>query len=244
MASTLELQKQQVAKRALDLVLDSAKPDRPIGVGTGSTAECFIDLLGSVRDRFGGAVASSERSALRLESQGIRVLDLNAVDSLTLYVDGADELTADLALVKGGGGALTREKIVAAVAERFICIADSSKLVARLGGFPLPVEVIPMARAYVERALLALCGPKATVRQRGLAAGNPFKTDNGNVILDVAGLEVADPLALEAEIESIVGVVASGLFARRRADVVLLGGAAGVRELWPGASPDWDSHLG
>ncbi|MEO7404517.1 MAG: ribose-5-phosphate isomerase RpiA [Burkholderiales bacterium] len=209
--------KRAVARKAIDYVI----PGEIVGVGTGSTANLFIDALASIRDRIPAAVASSERTAERLRGHGIRVLDLNEVASMPVYIDGADEVTADLAMVKGGGGALTREKIVSAVAHRFVCIADGSKLVPTLGAFPLPVEVIPMARAYVARELAKLGGvPK-------LREG--FTTDNGNVILDVSGLEILDPAALEAHINNIVGVVTNGLFAQRGADVLLLGETAGVR---------------
>lgn len=194
-----------------------------IGVGTGSTANCFIDELISVRNRIDAAVASSEASASRLHAGGIRVVDLNSVDSLPVYVDGADEITAHMHMIKGGGGALTREKIVAAVADKFVCIADDSKLVDVLGTFPLPVEVIPMARGYVARELVRLGGHPQ------LREG--FTTDNGNVILDVRGLSILDPVELEASLNQITGIVTNGLFARRGADVALLGGAQGVREL-------------
>ena len=194
-----------------------------IGVGTGSTANCFIDELVSVRSRFEAAVASSEASASRLKAGGIPVVDLNSVDFLPVYVDGADEITSNMHMIKGGGGALTREKIVAAVADKFVCIADDSKLVDVLGAFPLPVEVIPMARGYVARELVRLGGHPQ------LREG--FTTDNGNVILDVRGLSILDPVELEATINQFTGVVTNGLFAHRGADVALLGGAQGVREL-------------
>jgi ribose 5-phosphate isomerase A len=193
-----------------------------IGVGTGSTADCFIDELAPLRDRIPGAVASSERSARRLAAAGIALLDLNDVDDLAVYVDGADEIDAGFAMIKGGGGALTREKIVAAVARTFVCIADESKLVGTLGRFPLPVEVIPMARAHVARQLAALGG------EPRLRAG--FTTDNGNLILDVHGLAIRAPEELEQRIDAIAGVVTNGLFARRGADILLLGTADGVRE--------------
>jgi len=198
-------------------------PDTVVGVGSGTTADRFIDELGRVKERFRGAVASSERSAARLRGHGVRVLDLNDVDELPVYVDGADEVAGSLAMIKGGGGALTREKIVAAVARTLVCIADESKLVSELGRFPLPVEVIPMARAYVAREIVKLGG------EPRLRAG--FTTDNGNVILDVAGLAIPDPVVLETALNNIVGVVSNGLFARRGADVLLLGTAAGVRTL-------------
>ena len=197
--------------------------DAIVGVGSGSTADRFIDELARVKARFRGAVAASERSAARLRAHGIPLFDLNDVDELPVYVDGADEVTERLAMIKGGGGALTREKIVAAVARTFVCIADESKLVAALGRFPLPVEVIPMARAHVAREIGKLGG---TPRLR---AG--FTTDNGNEILDVAGLTITDPVALETALNNIVGVVTNGLFARRGADVLLLGTPAGVRTL-------------
>ncbi len=194
-----------------------------VGVGTGSTADFFIAELAKVRQRIRGAVASSEKTAGRLRALGVPLFDLNDVEELPVYVDGADEVTGQLAMIKGGGGALTREKIVAAVAGRFVCIADESKLVGVLGRFPLPVEVIPTARAYVARELARL-GGRPRLREG-------FVTDNGNVILDVAGLEIRDPVALETELDHLVGVVTSGLFARRGADVLLLGTPGGVRTL-------------
>ena len=211
--------KQAVAKAAIDYVV----PGAIIGVGTGSTANFFIDELGRIKDRIPAAVASSEATAKRLAGHGIRVLDLNEVSELSVYVDGADEITADMAMLKGGGGALTREKIVAAVAQKFVCIADASQLVQTMGRFPLPVEVIPMARAYVARELAKLGGEPV------LRAG--FTTDNGNLILDVKGLSITEPKALETRINAIVGVVTNGLFALRGADVALLAGADGVRTL-------------
>jgi ribose 5-phosphate isomerase A len=194
-----------------------------LGVGTGSTANYFIAELARIRGRLAGAVASSEATAARLKALGIPVLDLNEVEELPVYVDGADEVTRALAMIKGGGGALTREKIVAAAARTFVCIADRTKLVETLGRFPLPVEVIPMARAYVARELRRLGGAPE------LRAG--FVTDNGNLILDVRGLEIAEPAELESEINQIAGVVANGLFARRGADVLLLGTERGVETL-------------
>jgi len=209
--------KQAVAAAAIERLPSNAV----IGVGTGSTANCFIDALAARKDTILGTVASSEASAERLRKHGIPVLELNAVESLPVYVDGADEIDAHLAMIKGGGGALTREKIVAAVAEVFICICDQSKLVARLGRFPLPIEVIPMARAHVERIVRKLGGePK-------LRAG--FTTDNGNLILDVHDLTIADAVALESELDHVAGAVTNGLFARRGADVLLLGTPTGVR---------------
>ncbi len=208
--------KQAVARAALAHVV----PDAIVGVGTGSTANCFIDALAEMKDRIPAAVASSEATKKRLQGHGIKVLDLNEVASIPVYVDGADEVNARLHMIKGGGGALTREKIVAAVADKFVCIADASKKVEVMGRFPLPVEVIPMARAHVARQLAKLGGtPK-------LREG--FVTDNGNVILDVHGLAISEPELLEAEINQIVGVVTNGLFALRGADVLLLGTAGGV----------------
>ena len=211
--------KAAVAREAMRYVVE----DTIIGVGTGSTANCFIDELALKKGRIRGAVASSEQTAARLRGHGIRVLELNDVDDLPVYVDGADEVTSELAMVKGGGGALTREKIVAAVAQKFVCIADESKLVSTLGRFPLPIEVIPMARAYVARELAKL-GGTSKVRKG-------FTTDNGNIIIDISGLAIADPYWLEARINGIAGVVTVGLFAHRGADVLLLGTPAGVRTL-------------
>jgi len=197
-----------------------------IGIGTGSTANCFIDLLAGIRAQIEATVASSEASAERLRAHGIPVFDLNAVDGIDIYVDGADEANSALELVKGGGGALTREKIVAAVAREFVCIADESKLVTRLGAFPLPVEVIPMARSHVGRELLKL-GADPVYRQ-GVV------TDNGNIIIDAYGLQITNARGLEERINNITGVVCNGLFARRPADVLLLAGQGGVRELRAG----------
>ncbi len=194
-----------------------------VGVGTGSTANFFIDELARIKGRLEGAVASSEATSARLKAAGVRVFDLNSVDELPVYVDGADEITRHLHMIKGGGGALTREKIVAAVASKFVCIADEAKLKDVLGAFPLPVEVIPMARSYVARELVRL-GGHPELRQG-------FTTDNGNIILDVRGLAIVNPVALEGEINQIVGVVTNGLFARRGADVLLLGTRDGVRTL-------------
>ncbi|MPZ47578.1 MAG: ribose-5-phosphate isomerase RpiA [Betaproteobacteria bacterium] len=209
--------KQAVAAAAVREVPD----DAIVGVGTGSTANCFIDALAARKERIRAAVASSQASAQRLRKAGIAVLDLNEVDELPLYVDGADEIDASLAMIKGGGGALTREKIVAAVARRFVCIADESKRVQKLGRFPLPIEVIPMAHAYVAREI-AKFGGEPRLRAS-------FVTDNGNLILDVYGLEIAEPARLESELNQIAGVVANGLFARRPADLLLLGTQEGVR---------------
>jgi ribose 5-phosphate isomerase A len=216
---TQDEQKRAAAREAVKHVVDGGV----VGVGTGSTAEFFIAELANLRHRLRGAVASSERTATRLRALGIPLLDLNELDDLSVYVDGADEVTERLAMIKGGGGALTREKVVAAVARRFVCIADESKLVGVLGKFPLPVEVIPMARAHVARQLARLGG---TPRLR-----EGFVTDNGNVILDVAGLAIDDPVALEGALDHIVGVVTNGLFARRGADILLLGTRTGVRTL-------------
>ena len=211
--------KQAVAREAIKHVVE----DAVIGVGTGSTANLFIDELARMKNRIAGAVASSERSAERLKGHGIRVLDLNSVNELPVYIDGADEITEHLAMIKGGGGALTREKIVAAVAKKFVCIADESKLVPVLGKFPLPVEVISMARAYVARQMVKLGG------QPKLREG--FATDNGNIVLDVWGLSILNPVELEATVNNIAGVVTNGLFARRGADVLLLGTKTGVRTI-------------
>lgn len=194
-----------------------------VGVGTGSTANYFIDELARIKHKIEGAVASSDVTAQRLKSHGIEVLDLNNVIDLPVYVDGADEITEHLHMIKGGGGALTREKIVAAVARKFICITDQSKLVNILGNFPLPIEVIPMARSYVAREIVLLGG------QPALRQG--FITDNGNVILDIYGLRIMNPVELEATLNQITGVVTNGLFARRSADTLLLGTDNGVRTI-------------
>jgi ribose 5-phosphate isomerase A len=210
--------KQAVAKAAIKYV------DRGvIGVGTGSTANFFIDELAKIKGRIDGAVASSQKTADRLKAHGIALYDLNSVSELDIYVDGADEITEHLAMIKGGGGALTREKIVAAVARKFICIADGSKLVPVLGKFPLPVEVLPMARSYVARELVRL-GGQPELRQ-------DFTTDNGNIILDIHGLSILNPVELETKINAITGVVTNGLFACRGANVLLLGTEAGVRTI-------------
>lgn len=219
MSAEGDAKKRLAAQAALDYVIDGAV----IGVGTGSTVNFFIDALIPYRNRVRAAVSSSNASSQRLIAGGIPVLDLNDVDELGVYVDGADEATRSLHLIKGGGAALTREKIVAAAAARFVCIADESKVVDRLGTFPLPVEVIPMARTLVTRRLAAH-GGRAVWRQ-GVV------TDNGNHILDVHGLTIDDPCALESELNQIAGVVTVGLFARRPADVLILGTAHGVRVL-------------
>ena len=196
-----------------------------VGVGTGSTVNHFIDALRPIKHLLDGAVSSSEASTKRLQAMGIPVFDLNVVDHIPVYVDGADESDADLNLIKGGGGALTREKIIAAVADKFVCIADSSKLVPTMGNFPLPVEVIPMARSFVARALVKLDGDPV-YREN-------FITDNGNIILDVHNLVITDPKALESAINQITGVVTNGLFAHRAADVLILGKAGSVETILP-----------
>ena len=196
-----------------------------VAVGSGSTVNFFIDALAAIKGRIDGAVAASEASAARLRKHGIEVLELNDVSELPIYVDGADEVTEQLYMIKGGGGALTREKIVAAVARKFVCICDASKLVPVLGKFPLPVEVIPMARSHVGREL-ARRGAQPELRVN-------YKTDNGNLILDCRGLSIVDPPALESELNQIAGVVTNGIFARRPADVLLLASADGVRTLEP-----------
>ena len=218
---TQDEMKQQVARAARDYVAAQLPAGGILGVGTGSTANFFIDALAEIKDRIGGTVASSEATKKRLEGHGIRVLDLNDVETMSIYVDGADEIDHGLAMVKGGGGALTREKIVAAVATTFVCICDESKRVETMGKFPLPVEVIPMARAYVARELVKLGG------QPKLREG--FVTDNGNLILDVHGLSITEPAALELRVNAIVGVVTNGLFACRGADLLLLATPAGVK---------------
>ncbi|KZX61712.1 ribose 5-phosphate isomerase A [Alcanivorax sp. HI0033] len=210
--------KKQVAEAALRFVPEG----EVIGVGTGSTANFFIDGLASIKDRIKGAVASSDATAERLKGHGIPVFSLNDVDSLPVYVDGADEVNGHREMIKGGGGALTREKIVAAVARQFVCIVDGSKQVKRLGRFPLPVEVIPMARSHVARKLVALGG------QPEYREG--FVTDNGNIILDVHNLDILNPIEMEEKINNIVGVVTNGLFAKRPADVVLVGENGSVNQ--------------
>jgi ribose 5-phosphate isomerase A len=223
MAMTQDELKQEVARAALAHVVEG----EIVGVGTGSTANFFIDALATMKGRIRGTVASSEATAARLRSHGIPVFDLNDIETMPVYVDGADEITAQGAMIKGGGAALTREKIVASVAEKFICIADGSKLVTRLGRFPLPIEVIPMGHAVVTRKLAALGG---TPRLR-MKEGAPLLTDNGCMIIDLLDLQIEDPALLEQQINDIVGVVANGLFARQGADVCLLGTAEGVRTL-------------
>jgi ribose 5-phosphate isomerase A len=213
----------EMKKASAQAALEYVEPGMIVGIGTGSTANHFIDLLASMKDQIDGTVASSIASAERLEGHGIKVMDLNDAGSLSLYVDGADESNEHLHLIKGGGGALTREKIVAGASEKFVCIADESKLVGTLGKFPLPVEVIPMAQAYIAREMVKL-------------GGNPilregFTTDNGNIILDVHGLEIIDPVALETQINHLPGVVTVGIFAIRPADVLILGTPNGAKTI-------------
>lgn len=212
----------EMKQAAAEAAIEYVESGSVVGVGTGSTADFFIAALGKIKHRIDGAVASSEGTAQKLQALGIAVYDLNSVKDLPLYVDGADEVTPHLAMIKGGGGALTREKIVAAVARRFVCIADQTKLVDVLGKFPLPVEVIPMARSYVGREIVKLGGQPAW--RQG------FTTDNGNWILDVHNLSIMNPVQLEATLNQIVGVVTNGLFAQRGADVLLLGTSDGVKK--------------
>ena len=214
-----------VAQAALEYVRPKIDDDTVLGIGTGSTANLFIDCLAEIRGTINATVASSEASAERLKKHGIPVYDLNAVDQVDFYIDGADESNAALQLIKGGGAALTREKIVTAVAREFICIADESKLVHTLGQFPLPVEVVPMARSHVARELVKLGGDP--VYRDGVV------TDNGNIILDVYNFSIPQPLTTEAKINGITGVVTNGLFALKPADVLLLGTAKGVKTLYP-----------
>jgi ribose 5-phosphate isomerase A len=216
---TPDEKKQQVAKAALEYVV----PDTIIGIGTGTTANYFVDALATIKHKIEGTVASSNVTAERLKSHGIPVFELNSVDEISVYIDGADESNRHLHLIKGGGGALTREKIVAAVSKKFVCIADDSKLVDVLGKFPLPVEVIPMARSYVARQIVKM-------------GGNPilregFTTDNGNVILDVHNWQIMEPVKLETELNQITGVVTNGLFAASPADILLLGSDQGVKTI-------------
>ena len=217
--------KRLVANEALKHVVE----DAVVGVGSGSTVNFFIDALATIKGRIEGAVAASEASAERLRKHGIRVFDLNVVDELPVYIDGADEISGRLHMIKGGGGALTREKIVAAAAAKFVCICDASKLVSVLGRFPLPVEVIPMARSLVGRALLRL-GAQPELREG-------YRTDNGNLILDCRGLSISDPPALEAQLNNLAGVVTNGLFAMRPADVLLLALPEGVQSRSAGDAP-------
>jgi len=215
--------KQAVAEAAIEYILPRLKADTIVGVGTGSTANLFIDELAKHKHRFDGTVASSEASTLRLKGHGIPVYSLNAVNEVRVYIDGADESDHHLNLIKGGGAALTREKIVAACSDLFVCIADESKLVDVLGAFPLPIEVIPMARGHVARELVKL-GGTPVYRENVI-------TDNGNQILDIYNLDILDPVALEKSINNIVGVVTNGLFAARPADVLLLGTKDGIKTL-------------
>ena len=215
--------KQAVAKAAVDYIRPHLEDDMILGIGTGSTANFFIDELAKEKDFFKGAVSSSQASEERLKKHGIEVFDLNNCGPIDFYIDGADESNERLELVKGGGGALTREKIVAAVAKTYVCIADDSKLVPMLGSFPLPVEVIPMARSYVAREIVKLGGDP--VYREG------FVTDNGNIILDVYNFSIPSPFKMEETLNNIVGVVTNGLFALRPADVLLLGSQQGVKTL-------------
>ncbi|MEO6561757.1 MAG: ribose-5-phosphate isomerase RpiA [Nitrosospira sp.] len=216
---TQDEQKRAVAQAAIQYIPAGCV----VGVGTGSTANYFIDELAKIKHKIEGAVASSEATTQRLNGHGIEVIDLNSIDVLPIYVDGTDEITEHLAMIKGGGGALTREKIVAAVAKKFICIADQSKLVKVLGKFPLPIEVIPMARGYVAREITRL-GGQPMLRQG-------FTTDNGNIILDVHGLQILNPIELETTLNYITGIVTNGLFAKRGADVLLLGINDGIQTI-------------
>jgi len=219
MSMTQDDLKRAVAKAAIEYV----PVDSIVGVGTGSTANFFIDELAKIKHKIRGAVASSEASAKRLQGHGIEVMSLNDVSDIPVYVDGADEITRHMHMIKGGGGALTREKIVAAASKKFICVCDESKLVDVLGKFPLPVEVIPMARSYIAREIVKLGG------QPKLREG--FTTDNGNIILDVHNLQIMNPVELETSLNHLAGVVTNGLFARRGADVLLLGTASGVKTM-------------
>ncbi|SDB37444.1 ribose-5-phosphate isomerase [Pseudidiomarina indica] len=219
MSRTQDELKRQAAEAALDFI----EPNTIIGVGTGSTVNYFIDALATRKHDIEGAVSSSEASTARLKAHGIEVLELNHVADLPVYIDGADEIDAHLRMVKGGGGALTREKIIAAVADKFICIVDNSKVVGRLGAFPIPVEVIPMARSYVAREIVKLGGDP--VWRQGIT------TDNGNVILDVHNFDIVDPVQLEQQLNGIVGVVTNGLFAKRGADIALIAGSNGIEKV-------------
>ncbi|MFC0446356.1 ribose-5-phosphate isomerase RpiA [Pseudidiomarina halophila] len=223
MATSQEQLKQQAAQAAFDYVKEHFKPGSVIGVGTGSTVNFFIDLLAEMKHDIEAAVSSSEASTERLKSHGIRVVDLNSVSELPLYIDGADEIDSHMRMVKGGGAALTREKIIAAVAQTFVCIVDKSKQVGRLGNFPVPVEVIPMARSYVGRQIVRLGGDP--VWREGVV------TDNGNWILDVHNFDILDPIHLEQQLNNIVGVVTNGLFAQRGADLALIASADGIQTL-------------
>jgi ribose 5-phosphate isomerase A len=220
---TQDKMKLEVARAAIKYVV----PSSIIGVGTGSTANFFIDELATIKDTISGAVASSVATAERLQSHGIEVIDLNDVKEISVYIDGADESDKELNLIKGGGGALTREKIVAAVSKRFVCIADESKLVSVMGNFPLPVEVIPMSVSYVKKQISKSIGGSPIIREG-------FTTDNGNLILDIHGLKIENPKTLENKLNNIVGVVTNGLFANRGADILLLGTPNGVETISPG----------
>ncbi len=216
-------QRDRMKRAAAEAALEHLEPGTVVGVGTGSTADHFIELLAKIKDRFDGAVASSRGSAERLRRHGIRLVEMADVSGIPVYVDGADESDRQLRLIKGGGGALTREKILAAAARTFVCIADESKLVETLGSFALPIEIVPAARAWVAERLRRLGG--RPVPRRG------FVTDNGNEILDAHGLDLAKPEAVESRLDAIPGVVTNGLFARRPADLLLLGTPGGVRVL-------------
>ncbi len=220
MASAQEQLKQQAAQAAYAHVKEHFKAGSVIGVGTGSTVNYFIDALAEMKHDIDAAVSSSDTSTKRLQSHGIRVVDLNSVADVPIYVDGADEIDEHLRMVKGGGGALTREKIIAAVAQQFVCIVDTSKQVGRLGRFPIPVEVIPMARSYVGREIVKIGGDP--VWREGTV------TDNGNWILDIHNLDILDPVQLEQQLNNIVGVVSNGLFAQRGADLALVASSSGI----------------
>ncbi|WP_296661788.1 ribose-5-phosphate isomerase RpiA [Paraburkholderia sp.] len=220
--------KQLVGQAAADYVNANVPQGAVIGVGTGSTANCFIDALAASKDRYLGAVSSSVATTARLKSHGFRVFDLNEIETLPVYVDGADEIDAQGAMIKGGGGALTREKIVASVADVFVCIADASKRVDVLGQFPLPIEVVPMARTAIGRRVSELGGVPVLRVQKD---GSPYITDNGNEILDVKGLQISDPCGFEALVNAWPGVVTVGLFASRGADLCLLGAETGVERI-------------
>ncbi|MGB0723680.1 MAG: ribose-5-phosphate isomerase RpiA [Gammaproteobacteria bacterium] len=213
----------EMKKAAAEAALEYVESGGIIGVGTGSTVNHFIDFLATVKNKFDAAVSSSEASTARMKAHGIEVLDLNETGGLSIYVDGADESNAQFELIKGGGGALTREKIIAGASEKFVCIADETKLVRMLGAFPLPVEVIPMARSHVARQLVRM-GGRPEWREG-------FTTDNGNQILDVHDLEIMEPIRMENEINAIAGVVTTGIFAIRPADVLILGGPDGARNV-------------
>lgn len=217
------LTQDEMKKMVADAAIEYVTPDSIIGVGTGSTANCFIDALAKIKHKINGTVASSEASAERLKGHGIPVYDLNSVDGIAVYIDGADESDHHLHLTKGGGGALTREKIVAAASNKFVCIADESKLVDVMGEFPLPVEVIPMARSYIAREIVKL-GGQPVWREN-------FITDNGNEILDIHNLSITNPTELEGQLNNLAGVVTNGLFAMRSADVLLLGTQDGVKKM-------------